>query len=1092
MRKMKNEKNLIAEKAMSTNSRRTFMKTSALLGGCTAIFSQVEWAHTLFEKAQGGELTALDQYELANAENMISTVCLQCNTGCGLKVKVLNGIAVKLEGNPYSPWVLVPSLPYRTPFQDSITIEGSLCPKGQAGIQTLYDPYRIVKVLKRAGKRGENKWKSIPFDQAVAEIVNGGKLFSQVKGEENRLVEGMKEFWQLKDQKLAKEMSDAVNEIRKKKTPEEKKSAVEDFRKKFSSNLSVMIDPDHPDFGPKNNYVSFIWGRLKAGRSEFIKRFISESFGSTNAHGHTTVCQGSLYFTGKAMSDQFLEGKLTGGQKFYWQADTSNVEFLLAIGSAYIEGGYGPTHHAKKLMKNLVDKKVKIAVIDPRFSKIASKAYKWVPIKPGTDAAFALAMMRWIIDNKRYDVKFLESANKAAAAKAGEQSYTNGTWLVKEDGSFLHASEVKIEEKNVDGKVIEKKLAEKEKRQTKDGKEWGFDAYVVLKDGKPIAFDPNDEKNAITGDLFVNTNVGGIAAKSGLQLVYESASSKSIEAWAQICDVNADDIIELAREFTSHGKRAVADPHRGVSQHTNGFYNVLCVYTLNALIGNWDWKGGLIKASTYAIDGSKEGQPFNFAAMHPSKMHPFGISVIRHDVKYEESTIFENYPAKRQWYPFASDIYEEIIPSMGDAYPYATKILFTYMAAAPYSLPGGQTNIEILTALKKIPLYIANDITIGEMSMYADYIFPDLTYLERWEFHGSHPSIPQKAQPVRNPVVAPIPETVTIFGEKLPISLESMILGIAEKLSLPGFGKNGLGDGKDFVRPEDFYLRMVANIAAGEKKGDEVPDADDTELNQFERARRHLPKTVFDIGKWEKIVGEQWWKKVVYVMNRGGRFQDYDKAYDGEKFRNKYGQLIDLYLEKYVKSKSAITGKKLSPVAAYFPIANVLGKEIHDEEEGFNLHMITFRDITHTKSRTIVDYWINAIRPENFVLINSSDSKRLALADGDLVKFVSKSNSEGVYDLKNGVKKPMIGKVKVIEGIKPGIIGFSLGHGHWANGSSDVNIDGKKIKGDPRRATGVHANAAMRLDDYLKNTCLFDPIGGSVSFYDTKVKLVKV
>jgi hypothetical protein len=28
------------------------------------------------------------------------------------------------------------------------------------------------------------------------------------------------------------------------------------------------------------------------------------------------------------------------------------------------------------------------------------------------------------------------------------------------------------------------------------------------------------------------------------------------------------------------------------------------------------------------------------------------------------------------------------------------------------------------------------------------------------------------------------------------------------------------------------------------------------------------------------------------------------------------------------------------------------------------------------------------------------------------------------------------------------------------------------------------------LDDYLKNTCLIDSVGGSVSFYDTKVKLV--
>jgi len=55
-----------------------------------------------------------------------------------------------------------------------------------------------------------------------------------------------------------------------------------------------------------------------------------------------------------------------------------------------------------------------------------------------------------------------------------------------------------------------------------------------------------------------------------------------------------------------------------------------------------------------------------------------------------------------------------------------------------------------------------------------------------------------------------------------------------------------------------------------------------------------------------------------------------------------------------------------------------------------------------------------------------------------------------------------------------------------------VTIDGKLIKGDPRRATGIHANAAMWVDPYLKNTCMLDPVGGSVSFYDTKVRLIKI
>ena len=43
-----------------------------------------------------------------------------------------------------------------------------------------------------------------------------------------------------------------------------------------------------------------------------------------------------------------------------------------------------------------------------------------------------------------------------------------------------------------------------------------------------------------------------------------------------------------------------------------------------------------------------------------------------------------------------------------------------------------------------------------------------------------------------------------------------------------------------------------------------------------------------------------------------------------------------------------------------------------------------------------------------------------------------------------------------------------------------------------RRAAGIHANAAMWVDPYLKNTCMIDKVGGSVSFYDTRIKLVKV
>ena len=87
--------------------------------------------------------------------------------------------------------------------------------------------------------------------------------------------------------------------------------------------------------------------------------------------------------------------------------------------------------------------------------------------------------------------------------------------------------------------------------------------------------------------------------------------------------------------------------------------------------------------------------------------------------------------------------------------------------------------------------------------------------------------------------------------------------------------------------------------------------------------------------------------------------------------------------------------------------------------------------------------------------------------------------------------RPIVGRLKVVEGLRPGVIAISLGHGHWAYGAGDVVIDGRVVKGDPRRGLGVHANAAMRVDPVIKNTTLSDLTGGSAVFYDTYVKVTR-
>src|SRR3989338_4238723 len=94
-----------------------------------------------------------------------------------------------------------------------------------------------------------------------------------------------------------------------------------------------------------------------------------------------------------------------------------------------------------------------------------------------------------------------------------------------------------------------------------------------------------------------------------------------------------------------------------------------------------------------------------------------------------------------------------------------------------------------------------------------------------------------------------------------------------------------------------------------------------------------------------------------------------------------------------------------------------------------------------------------------------------------------------MWDLKNGRKYPVGGKLKITYGIRRGVVAVSYHYGHWAYGSSDVIIDGVLVKGDPRRGTGINPNAIRRMDPILKDVPPSDPIGGQESI-PTKVKVV--
>src|SRR3990170_5363847 len=98
-------------------NRRDFIKTSALLGTGAVAATQFPWLIDSFGSNGRREIKPTAEYTLARPENIIYSVCQQCNTQCGIKIKLQDGVAVKTDGNPLSPWNLQPHLPYESsPF----------------------------------------------------------------------------------------------------------------------------------------------------------------------------------------------------------------------------------------------------------------------------------------------------------------------------------------------------------------------------------------------------------------------------------------------------------------------------------------------------------------------------------------------------------------------------------------------------------------------------------------------------------------------------------------------------------------------------------------------------------------------------------------------------------------------------------------------------------------------------------------------------------------------------------------------------------------------------------------------------------------
>jgi len=126
--------------------RRTFLKLTGMSSASMALAGCQKSNETLIPF-----LVPPEDGTVPGQADDYASVCRQCPAGCGLLVRVSEGRAKKLEGNPLHP-----------------VNRGKLCARGQAALQDHYNPDRIRQPLQREGERGSGRFVPISWDQAFA------------------------------------------------------------------------------------------------------------------------------------------------------------------------------------------------------------------------------------------------------------------------------------------------------------------------------------------------------------------------------------------------------------------------------------------------------------------------------------------------------------------------------------------------------------------------------------------------------------------------------------------------------------------------------------------------------------------------------------------------------------------------------------------------------------------------------------------------------------------------------------------------------------------------------------------------------------
>lgn len=666
--------------------------------------------------------------------------------------------------------------------------------------------------------------------------------------------------------------------------------------------------------------------------------------------------------------------ELTGGYHGFLP-DLEHCKLLLNLGANYFEA----EQWARWLDHASTDAQargMKLVSIEPRLSNTGAKADLWVPIRPGKDAVLLLSMVGELIKANTIDKLFL-------------LEYTNAPQLVADDGHILH---------NQRGEPLVWDKATKQATTYHDG-------VVPALDGR--------------------FTVNGKNVRTAFQALADEVKEISPEYAEKVTGVPADTIRELAAEWAEKaniGATVVIDGHRlryrpvaihafrGVAAKEYGVQTWRAAHMLMMMVGAYD-----------AVGGHMTHHPYG----HPELMEPSKCE----------------YPPKRAdlqksvYFPHAThNVCQQVAHTLLDPKSYGLKckpeMQIFYATNRAFSTSDAMKQFEGYAKTYNVVI----DIVLTETAHMADIVFPDLTYLEAWQFSPTRwtPATGHTAirQPLTNAYNLPLDAWGIIWELSKRIGIrDSYAKAINKKFKLK---KNKFQSGRDYTS------RDAVEILWKEKTGKPFSYALEHAFvgKHLNTEKRYLH------GVEAKFKGPGKPKMKLYADQL---VESYNRV---EKTVRKHG-IRNIDLDKYHTALSPLPSKEHA-----FPTP-------HREAKDFPFYLMTYKRMYRNQAgNTAHNPILNRLgdSDENFILINAKTARDMGVNDDDRL----------VIETRIGKAE---GKARLTQGIRPDVVAVSYHYGHWSPG----------FPKEARKGTWI--NPVLELHP--------DVVSGMNSFNDTKCKIHK-